>query len=144
MLPLLTEAGWHELEQHQLAKRPAPLTHGGPLHDLAAEALRLLARREQAQVLFEQDLGPLRVDVRWRYADGRCVYFQIGVSDPQREADALTRALSVPGLTPQRLVLIAQTRDFADKVRTLLRSQVGDQADRVGVRLLGALIKAVR
>ena len=143
-IPEVTDAGWNLLTQRGLNVKRERLTHGGFAHEVAAHALRRLARQKGCKVDFEFDLGPVRVDARWQDRNGKTVFFQIGVHDPAREADALVRAWSVPVVRDGKLVLITRDKAFADRTFVLVK-QADPKSDVIKAierRLVGQLVTA--
>ncbi len=138
----IADAGWHLLEKFGLLKRPKPRTHGGFEHELAAEALDIVGRSLGHRTDYEIDLGAVRIDARWQSDHGASVFFQIGLNDPQREAQALAKAAHLAAVKAGKLILIARDKGLADKVMAILRQLVPDHtvADGVETKLIGVLL----
>jgi len=112
----LTSDGWDLLERKQLVDRSAKPTHGGFEHNLAAESLRRIGKKNGWDVDFEVQVGDVRIDVRWRNDRGKCIFYQIGVSKPEREAQAIVKAASHKVIRQNKLVLIARDHAFIREV----------------------------
>lgn len=138
----VTAAGVAVLQGRGLPVPSRVLTKGGFLHNVAAEALRRIGRDQKVDVAFEEVLGPVRFDVRWRDRNGRISYFQIGVSDAQREALALHKAWQLPQVDACELILVAIDRAFESQVVAELRTIKADSRliAHLQVRLIGEVI----
>jgi hypothetical protein len=133
----LTDLGWERLAPHGI-QRPPSLVQGGDLHDFAAMAIRTLAQQQGEETEFEVPYASARLDAVWRRAGKPDLMINIGVSDMQREADALERLLTH---TAERFVHVGINKRFNQGVARRLKAAVTDQAERVEYRLLGALVK---
>jgi len=137
----LTPLGWELLTTVGIY-RPAMLIQGGDLHDFAARALKACALAKDEVVEFERLVGSVRFDAIWRRHRGPDLYINVGVSDPQREAESLARALELPDLTRVRLVHVGVSTRFNKGVARRLKQLKPDLADGVEYRLLGSLVKS--
>lgn len=137
----LTEAGWQAASQRGV-RQPRPLTRGGWAHDVIAGALVAIGRRTGWRVDCEQPLGGGRVDVVWQGSDGRRIAYQIGLSDPQREAETLARMAGRADTTTVRLVAVVPDKGFGQRLQQALGRQdgSGELGAQVEMRLAGSVL----
>ncbi|MFH1023493.1 MAG: hypothetical protein V1809_08885 [Planctomycetota bacterium] len=123
---------------------PDALVHGGFEHDLAAVAISIIGQPEKCRVDFEVTQGRVRFDIRKQFPAGQAELYQVGVSDPRREAEALSRALSLPSVCAgdDILTLIVREAAFGEKTMLSLRSLTSraDPESLMRIVLLGELI----
>jgi hypothetical protein len=133
----LMDAGWDLLRARGLSGPPARLTHGGFRHNLAAQLLERRGKARRSRMLFEQQVGSVRVDVVEHLTDGSQRLYQIGISDPDREAQAISSLASQPDV-PQIILVVPDDR-FAEAVRRRLRQIDDSSNDRFTTELIGAI-----
>jgi hypothetical protein len=137
----ITARGWEELKRHGIAslQRPKSMTWE---HQLGVDVTEAIGRQEQRQVDREVQIESMRLDVRWRSVTGAAVFFQVGISSPEREVDNACKALKLPAIAQAKLVLICRDKAFADRVRRLMaeRDPGGVAAARIRIRLLGQVL----
>ena len=131
------------LADHGAPVDPPRHTRGGFLHNVAAEALLRLGKSRRNEVSFEVDLDAFRADVQWRTSGGLIFLYQIGISDAQREADALIRAWAIPVVRTSKLVLVCADKKFAlTVIRAIKDGGGGPQLiAHLEWRLLGSLLE---
>lgn len=137
----LTLSAW-ELLAEQGVQRPAYLLQGGDLHDYAARAMQEVAHRHGDRIEFEQLVGTVRFDAIWHRKGGAVLHTNIGVSDPQREAEALSRALDQAATADAHLLHVGVSTRFNQGVARRLKVLYPAKHNRVEYRLLGALVKS--
>ena len=136
-----TEEAWERLSPMGI-HRPAMLVQGGELHDFAARAIRALAKKMGEQIRFEVPIGGVRFDAVWSREGKPQLNLNIGVSDPQREAESLSRALDEKVYCGAKLVHLGVSTRFNQGVRRRLKNLQPEFYEQVEYRLIGALIKA--
>jgi hypothetical protein len=139
----VTDRGWEALATRGI-ERPKALTRGSWEHNLVAAALGEIGQRQKAHVDYEVDLGGVRVDVEWRNPTGKRTFFQVGLSKPEREVEAVEKALKVPALANGQLVLVVRDTAFAQRVSSLFKARdpTGQTEKKVLVRLVGQVLEA--
>lgn len=121
--PDVTDFGWQILKQKGI-ERPQSKTNGTFLHELTARLIEALERKCSRVVTFEVDVGGKRGDAMSRdRATGAKTLWQIGVSDPAREANSIEAILKLPVMRTSKLVFVARDRKFGAEVTKLLKEK---------------------
>jgi hypothetical protein len=118
----ITERGWQALLRHGI-HQPKKVTKGSWEHNLAAAAVGELHRRQNDTVDYEVDLGGVRLDVRARRQTGQISFYQICLSSPSRETEAVMKAVNVPVVAENQLVLVCRDREFQKQLTSLLEKK---------------------
>lgn len=129
-----TARAWQLLAAYDL-KMPPALVGGGWEHEAAARLIHAAGRRRKMRVRCEVRVGEVRLDLEWRDHEGRAMYFNIGISDPSREAANALKALRLPALQENTLTLVCRDVEFARKVREQLDELDGNGESARKIRL---------
>ena len=83
-------------------------------------------------------MNGVRADVEWQDNTGKRTFFNIGVSDPDREAENALRAVQLPAVAGNRFVFVARDSVFAKKFRAALKAKDtdGTLSGRIEVELI--------
>ena len=86
--------------------------------------------------------GEVRVDVQWRSKTGDLTFFQVGMSSPEREAEAAVKALQVPAVAAGTLVMVVRDGDFGKRFKAAMKAKDpgGTLASKVHVRTVGDVL----
>lgn len=139
----ITGYGWQQLEK--IGIRPhEKVLQGSWNHDMAGKVLGAVGKRHNYQVDYEVPIGhgKIRIDVVWDSREGKQIFFQCGVSSPEREAKSIIKAMELPVILNNRLVLICLNKKFAERVHTLLKkSDVSEKLNEIfTIKLLGDVL----
>lgn len=122
-LPSITDVGMAELK-HFGIKLPAQVIQGSWDHNLCGATLGEIGKRKQYQVFYEVPVGPkkdVRIDVVWQAKNGQRIFWQCGVSSPEREAEVATKVLTNPALAKSKLGLACLDKAFANRLSHFLK-----------------------
>lgn len=120
-LPLATDYGWQILAKSGFSK-PNPKTKGGHLHEATARRIEACERAQSRKVIFEPDVGGRRPDVgSFDTRTGARTFFNIGLTDPTREARNIEAILKLPVMQTGKFVFVARDMKFAREVAKLLK-----------------------
>jgi hypothetical protein len=120
-LPLATDYGWQILGKSGFSK-PNPKTKGGPLHEATARRIEACEKAQSRKVIFEPDIGGRRPDVgSFDTRTGARTFFNIGLTDPTREARGIEAILRLPAMQTSKFVFVARDMKFAREVAKLLK-----------------------
>jgi hypothetical protein len=83
-------------------------------------------------------MSGVRVDVEWLDNTGKRTFFNIGVSDPEREAENALRMVQLQSVAGARFVFVARDSAFAKKFQTALKARdpQGRLSGRIEVKLI--------
>ena len=83
-------------------------------------------------------MNGVRADVEWQDNTGKRTFFNIGVSDPDREAENALRAVQLPAVTGNRFVFVARDSAFAKRFQSALKAKdpQGKLSGRIEVKLI--------
>jgi hypothetical protein len=127
LFPEVTDYGWRVLADMRIV-RPTPKTGGGFTHELAAALIQRAEARKSRKLAFEIDIGGRRLDVRSTDpVTGEATLFNIGVSDPAREAANIEAILKLPVMQTSKFVFVAKDKEFTQQVRRLLSGQTASK-----------------
>jgi hypothetical protein len=122
-LPEITDCGWQILVEKGIS-RPRPKTKGGFMHELAARLIEACEKGQSRTVRFEIDVGGRRLDVESIDNNtGNRTLFNIGITDPKREADNIEAILKLPVIQTSKLIFVAHNKKFAHEVQKILTSK---------------------
>ena len=140
----VTNAGWDKLSELRM-EQPKALTHGGWEHNLVAAALELIGRGSKRKVSFEVVVSDVRVDVCWQNPTGQIIFFQIGTSNPDREAANFLKASQTTVVQSNRLILVCRDKKFGERVKKLLKAEghAGLAKGKLELRLAGEILQCV-
>jgi len=142
----ITRIGWSVLSNHGI-HQPKPVTKGSWEHNLGALAIGELHRHQRDSIDYELDLGGVRMDIRTRSKTGQITFYQICISSPEREVQSVIKAMKIPVVKTNRLVLVCRDKSFEKKVISLLQKvyPTGAFNKTITIRLVGdALAKVYR
>jgi len=144
-LPSITDAGVVELK-HFGIKLPAQVIQGSWDHNLCGATLGEIGKRKQYQVFYEVPVGPkkdVRIDVVWQAKNGQRIFWQCGVSSPEREAEVATKVLTNPALAKSRLGLACLDKVFANRLSNFLKkTRCYEQIQQyVSIKLFGDVLE---
>lgn len=122
----VTDKGWQILTERGY-KRPERVTKGGFLHNAAALAIAELGHREGDEVRFEREKNGIFVDVTRLSRDGRLSLYQIGLSDPKREARNLVPLAESPGAN--EVIFVGKDKAFLSEVSKELAGKLSKDAE---------------
>jgi hypothetical protein len=132
--------GWTVLNEKGIEK-PTARTNGEFEHELAAELIEARENSAGRSVTFEMDLFNKRLDVASHdRKTGQCRFFNIGVTDPIREAENLGIIANIPIVksNENELIFVALDKSFASQVKKALKKK-----DRSGQLLKQVIIKTI-
>ncbi len=137
----LTEGGWKILDERGF-KKPEKFAKGGWLHNLAVTVIRELGLRQKYTVDTEVKVGGLFFDARWRSPSGQLVFWQVGISSPEREGENIVKAIQIPAVVQNPFYLVVRDREFANRVENYLRthSPAGGLPPSFNIRLIGEFL----
>jgi hypothetical protein len=141
--PNVTDFGWQVLRGKGTA-RPQSKTNGTFLHELAARLIEAWERKRSRAVTFEVDVGGKRGDAMSRdRATGAKTIWQIGVSDPVREAGNIKAMLKLPVMQTSDFVFVARDANFAKEVAKLLKGKdpSGEFLSRVEMKVIADFVE---
>lgn len=119
----VTPLGWIVLKAKGIEK-PIPKTNGGFEHELAVELIEACERAAGRSMDFEIDLLGKRLDAASHdRKSGKRTFYNIGVTDPLREAENLEAIAKLPVVKSNELVFVARDKAFAAKVIKALKRQ---------------------
>jgi hypothetical protein len=83
-------------------------------------------------------MNGVRADVEWQDNTGKRTFFNIGVSDPEREAENALRAVQLPAVAGNRFVFVARDSAFAKRFQAALKAKdpQGKISGRIEVKLI--------
>jgi len=136
--PEVTDFGWQILKSKGIL-RPQSKTNGTFLHELAACLIEAWERKRSRVVTFEVDVGSKRVDaISKDRTTGAKTLWQIGVSDPVREADNIEAIMKLPVMQTSEFIFVARDQKFLGQVKELLRQK--DPSGELLSRVVGKTI----
>lgn len=141
-LPLATDYGWQILGKSGFSK-PNPKTKGGPLHEATARRIEACEKAQSRKVIFEPDLGSRRPDVgSFDTRTGARTFFNIGLTDPTREARNIEAILKLPVMQTGKFVFVARDTRFAGEVTKLLKDKdpSGQLLSRVEIKAIADFV----
>jgi len=136
----VTESGRKELARRGI-ECPAPVKGGGWEHNMTALLIDDAGTRKGLKVSYEVDLQGARADMEWRDATGKRIFFNIGVSDPVREAENGLKIIGLPVMVNSEFVFVARDSAFAKEFMKALK--VADKsgvAEKIKVQLIADFI----
>jgi hypothetical protein len=111
-------------------------------HHGACIAIHDLASAENLQAELEVPLGGVRIDVAWFKGGNPVRFFQVGFSNPHREADAVRQAMQVPSVRACGLVLVVENKRFQGRIEKLLGKAAPEVlAEKVDFLFAGQVLK---
>lgn len=131
----ITTIGWQKLMTINI-NPPSKLIQGSWEHNLCGAMLSAIGKQLNYKVLYEVPVGlekTVRIDVIWQSEDGKRIYWQCGVSSPQREALSIIKALEVPAIRSGKLALLCKNKNFGNQVSKLLDAK----SEYVSIKLIG-------
>jgi len=135
-VPMLTATAWQEVKAFGI--EPAKTSDREcPEHVEACRGLEELGRRLGNRVDGEVLVGDVRLDVVWRDKRGKTTYLNVGITSPQREANAAGRAIEHPAVVAGTFILVGRDKSFLEAVTKLVKD------DRVVLRQVGHVIHAL-
>jgi hypothetical protein len=143
ILPQPTDAAWLLLEQNG-HHRPKDNGQGSWLHKAAAALIGAEGKSQQETVSFEVVLDGCRIDVlRVNSATHLRTFYNIGISTPDYEAQAIIRFFAAPAASGAQFILVTETAAFADKVIDGLKQTAEGKGllNRFTTRLIGSFVK---
>ncbi len=134
----VTDHGWQVLTKMGIA-RPKALTNGSFIHELAARLIESWEKRRSRIVRFEVTVDNHRLDCESiDKASGEKTFFNIGTTDPVREAANIEEIVELPAVKMRKFVFVARDKEFASEVKKALEAK-----DPTG-KVLGCLeLKAI-
>lgn len=108
----VTGSGREELNRRGI-ECPAPVTGGGWEHNMAAVLIGDAGAQKGMKVSYEVGLQGVRADMEWRDPTGKRIFFNIGVSDPVREAENALKILGLPVMADNEFIFVARDSAFA-------------------------------
>ena len=135
----ITPTGWQQLMAINI-NPPSKLIQGSWEHNLCAAVLGTIGKQQNYKVLYEVPIGPektVRIDVIWQSKEGKRIYWQCGVSSPQREAQSIIKALEIPAIRSGKLALLCKNKNFGNQVTKLLDAK----NKQVSIKLIGEALE---
>lgn len=134
----VTDYGWEILKKMAIFK-PRSKTNGEFIHELAARLIESCEKRKSRSVYFEIDVGGKRLDAQsLNKKTGSRTFFNIGATNPAREAENIEAILKLPVMRTSNFVFVARDTKFAKEVTKLLKDK-----DPSGKLLRGIEIKTI-
>jgi hypothetical protein len=140
--PNITELGWRVVESRGFKRRKSK--GGGFEHELGLNLIEAAAIRQGNRFGREIDVFGWRLDGRQTDSKtGQSIFYNVGVSDPKREAKNLIKIVQIPVVQQNKLVFVARDAEFAKQVRGILKSKdpSGNLLKRVEIKKIADFVE---
>ncbi len=138
----VTTLGWGILKAKGMEK-PIPKTNGGFEHELAVELIEACERAAGRSMDFEMDLLGKRLDAASHdRKSGKRTFYNIGITDPIREAENLIAIAKLPVVKSNELVFVARDKAFASRVTKALKKkgQSGNLLKQINIKTIADFV----
>lgn len=138
-----TEYGWEILTKRGINK-PKSKTNGTFVHELAVNLIEAWERKRSRAFRCEVNVGGKRLDCESTdKTTGAKTIWNIGVSDPVREAESIEAILKLPVVQTSNFVFVARNTRFAKEVSKLLtdKDPSGELLSRVEIKTIADFVE---
>jgi predicted transcriptional regulator len=103
---------------------------GGFEHTVGVDYVSLSMQKQNFKIRTEVDIFGNRLDNEaTEPKSGQKIFFNIGISDPDREAENILKILNLPAVQKNKFIFVARDAGFAAKVHQLLKHKGFNAAD---------------
>jgi len=142
-IPEITDYGWEILRKNGISRAKSK-TNGTFVHEATARLIESLEKRKSRTVDFEIDVGGRHLDAgSVDKINGDRTFFNIGVTNPAREAENIEAILKLPVMQISKFVFVGRDAKFVKEVQKILKSKdpTGNLLRQVEIKIIADFVE---